>query len=139
VTMRGLAVAMWVMVMGVFPGAAAAQDPGSPLADPCGECRRSVEAEKQKCEGAARDAAAREACAKRAAEAGLTCQLGSCRGGGGPPLAAGTCSGCQHRVTEEERTCRAMPITSPEQVLCTQRVARLRTECETTVCKATPK
>lgn len=133
--MRGLAA--MVMVLGFLAGGAAAQDPANAGADPCGQCRKAADADQQKCEAAAADAPARAACAKRGAEASLTCELSACKAGPRVRQADGTCAGCQHRVAEEERACRSMPPGSSEQQLCTQRVGRLRTECETTVCRAT--
>ena len=126
-----------MIVMALAAGGAGAQGPTPTSADPCGECRKGAEAEQQKCEGAAGDAAARAACAKRGAETSLSCELSACKAGPRERQASGTCAGCQHRVSEEERTCRSMPPASSEQANCTQRVARLRTECDNTVCKTT--
>ena len=133
--MRGLAAI--VMLVGCFAAGAWAQDPTATSADPCGECRKGADSDRQKCEGIANDGAAREACAKRAAEASLTCQLSVCKAGPKERQTSGTCPGCQHRVAEEERSCRTMPPGSPEQLSCTQRAGRLRTECDQTVCRPT--
>jgi hypothetical protein len=135
--MRGLAA--MVMALGFLAGGAAAQDPATAAADPCGQCRASADSEQQKCEAAAKDAAARAACAKRGAEGSLSCDLVACKAGPRQRQADGTCSGCQNRVSEEERSCRLMPPGSSEQLLCTQRAGRLRTECDATVCKGAPK
>ena len=135
--MRGLAA--MVMVLGFLAGGATAQNPATAGADSCGQCRASAETEQQKCEAAAKDAAAREACAKRGAEASLSCEFSACKAGPRTRQADGTCAGCQHRVAEEERECRAMMPGSSEQMLCMQRAGRLRTECDATVCKTAPK
>jgi hypothetical protein len=137
VTMRGFAA--MVMVLGFLAGGAAAQDPANAGADSCTQCRTSADTEQQKCEAAAKDPAARQACAKRGAESSLSCDLVACKAGPRVRQAEGTCAGCQHRVSEEERSCRTMPPASSEQVQCTQRAGRLRTECDTTVCKTAPK
>jgi hypothetical protein len=137
VTMRGFAA--MAMVLGFLAGGAAAQDPAAAGSDPCAQCRMSADTEQQKCEAAAKDAAARATCAKRGAEASLSCDLVACKAGPRQRQADGTCPGCQNRVSEEERSCRLMPPGSSEQMLCTQRAGRLRTECDTTVCKTAPK
>ena len=135
--MRGLAAVL--MVMGFMAGGAGAQDPTAASADPCGECRKNADTSQQKCEGEAKDPATRQACAKRGAEASLSCELIVCKAGPKERQTSGTCAGCQHRVAEEERSCRTMPPASSEQVQCTQRAGRLRTECDNTVCKTPPK
>lgn len=129
--MRGLAAV--VTMLGIFAAPSWAQAPLGPQADPCGECRKSADAEKARCESSAADARLREACAKRASEAMLACQLGACKPGAAP--AAGTCPMCQHRVSEEDKACRTMSPGSPDHVLCTQRVGRMKAQCEATVCK----
>lgn len=108
-----------------------------PSPDPCGDCRNAASAEKAKCETGARDPAARELCAKRASEATLACQLNACKPGVDSQL-AGNCPDCQHRAAEEERACRQMRIGSPEHSACTQRVGRMKAQCEEKYCKLAP-
>lgn len=131
--MRVLA-AVFVLLLGASD--AIAQDT-KPSPDPCGDCRTAASTEKAKCEAAAKDAAARELCAKRASEATLTCQFNACKAGVDSQL-AGNCPACQHRAAEEERACRQMRIGSPEHASCTQRVGRMKADCEEKFCKLTP-
>jgi hypothetical protein len=118
-------------------GAAFAQDV-KPEAGRCDQCLASAAADRQRCEAAAKEPAAREACAKRFSEVQLGCQLSACKPGQSAPDSA-SCPECQHRAAEDERNCRSMGPGSAGRIACEQRVSRMRARCDETSCKNAPK